>query len=119
MEQIYYKAIVTAIIFQIFLLILLLKQTLKQHSKTPSLRFLPIFKVTHPVFTGTRVPVKNFFDYLKNGDTIEEFLHDFPSVQKAQITGLLSLIENLLLTANDYEDLDYNRLASLLRVEYE
>lgn len=47
-----------------------------------------------PVFAGTRVPVKNFFDYLKGGDTIEEFLEDFPSVKKDQIIKLLTLAEH-------------------------
>lgn len=46
-----------------------------------------------PVFAGTRVPIKNLFDYLKGGDTIEEFLEDFPSVKKEQILKLLSLAE--------------------------
>ncbi|CAN5410079.1 hypothetical protein BH20ACI1_BH20ACI1_30790 [soil metagenome] len=47
-----------------------------------------------PVFAGTRVPVKNFFDYLKGGDTIEEFLKDFPSVKKEQVLKLLTLAEH-------------------------
>ncbi len=47
-----------------------------------------------PVFAGTRVPVKNFFDYLKGGDTIEEFLHDFPSVMREQVDLLLQMMEN-------------------------
>lgn len=47
-----------------------------------------------PVFTGTRVPIKNLFDYLKGGDTIEEFLEDFPSVKKSQVLKLLGLAEN-------------------------
>ncbi len=47
-----------------------------------------------PVFAGTRVPVKNFFDYLKGGDTIEEFLKDFPSVKKEQLLKLLTLAEH-------------------------
>jgi uncharacterized protein (DUF433 family) len=46
-----------------------------------------------PVFAKTRVPVKILFDYLKNGDTIEEFLHDFPSVTKEQVIQLLVLLE--------------------------
>ncbi len=44
-----------------------------------------------PVFAGTRVPIKNLFDYLKGGDTIEEFLEDFPSVKKEQILKLLDI----------------------------
>jgi uncharacterized protein (DUF433 family) len=46
-----------------------------------------------PVFAGTRVPVKILFDYLKSGDTIEEFLNDYPSVKKEQVIQLLSLLE--------------------------
>lgn len=49
-----------------------------------------------PVFTNTRVPIKNLFDYLKGGDTIEEFLNDFPSVQKEQVNELLEIIEHLI-----------------------
>lgn len=35
-----------------------------------------------PVFLGTRVPVKNLIDYLDAGDSIQEFLLDFPSVRE-------------------------------------
>lgn len=47
-----------------------------------------------PVFTHTRVPVKNLFDYLKAGDTLEEFLDDFPSVKKGQALAVLEQAEN-------------------------
>lgn len=36
------------------------------------------------VFIGTRVPVFALFDYLKGGDTLEQFLDDFPSVNRHQ-----------------------------------
>ena len=49
-----------------------------------------------PVFANTRVPVKNLFDYLRGGDTIEEFLHDFPSVKREQVSGLLEIVESLI-----------------------
>lgn len=49
-----------------------------------------------PVFADTRVPIKNLFDYLRGGDTISEFLNDFPSVKKEQVSGLLALMENLI-----------------------
>ena len=35
-----------------------------------------------PVFFGTRVPIKNLFDYLETGDSIKTFLEDFEGVQK-------------------------------------
>ncbi|MEQ1744870.1 MAG: DUF433 domain-containing protein [Saprospiraceae bacterium] len=46
-----------------------------------------------PVFAKTRVPIKILFDYIRNGDTIEEFLHDFPSVRRDQVIQLLALLE--------------------------
>lgn len=35
-----------------------------------------------PVFTGTRVPVQALFDYIETGETLDEFLENFPSVKK-------------------------------------
>jgi uncharacterized protein (DUF433 family) len=34
-----------------------------------------------PVFRGTRVPFQNLLDYLEAGQTIDEFLADFPTGQ--------------------------------------
>jgi uncharacterized protein (DUF433 family) len=55
------------------------------------------------VFAKTRVPVKILFDYLKNGDTIEEFLYDYPSVRKEQVLQLLALMERQY-TYAEYEE---------------
>lgn len=49
-----------------------------------------------PLFSGTRVPVKNLFDYLETGDTLETFLDDFPSVTKEQAIGILEMAEKLI-----------------------
>jgi len=37
-----------------------------------------------PVFAGTRVPVRSLFDYLEGGESLEEFLRQFPSVRREQ-----------------------------------
>lgn len=42
-----------------------------------------------PVFAGTRVPVRSLFDYLEGGETLEEFLHQFPSVRREQTIAVL------------------------------
>ena len=42
-----------------------------------------------PVFLGTRVSVRSLFDYLEGGDTLEEFLHQFPSVKREQAIAVL------------------------------
>jgi len=44
-----------------------------------------------PVFVGTRVPVRSLFDYLEGGDTLEEFLHQFPSVKYEQAISVLDI----------------------------
>ena len=44
-----------------------------------------------PVFVGTRVPVQSLFDYLEAGDTLDEFLHQFPSVSREQTVAALEL----------------------------
>jgi uncharacterized protein (DUF433 family) len=49
-----------------------------------------------PVFSNTRVPVKNLFDYLKAGHSLDEFLEDFPSVTKVQAVEVIEHFENLL-----------------------
>lgn len=49
-----------------------------------------------PVFYNTRVPIKNIFDHLRAGDTLEEFLDDFPSVSKQLAVEVLQLAENIL-----------------------
>jgi uncharacterized protein (DUF433 family) len=40
-------------------------------------------------FTGTRVPVKNLFDYLEGSSSLEEFLEDFPSVSRERAIAVL------------------------------
>ena len=42
-----------------------------------------------PVFRGTRVPVQSLFDYLEGGETLDQFLDQFPSVSKAQVLAAL------------------------------
>ena len=40
-------------------------------------------------FAGTRVPVKNLFDYLEGPSSLEEFLEDFPSVSRERSVAVL------------------------------
>lgn len=40
-------------------------------------------------FTGTRVPVKNLFDYLEGSSSLEDFLQDFPSIQRDKAVAVL------------------------------
>ena len=47
-----------------------------------------------PVFFGTRVPIKNLFDYLETGDSIQTFLDDFEGVSKSQVIKLLEMFSS-------------------------
>ncbi len=49
-----------------------------------------------PVFVGTRVPLRNLLDYLEAGDSLNDFLEDFPSVTREQAVAALQLAEQLL-----------------------
>ena len=42
-----------------------------------------------PCFAGTRVPIQNLIDYLQGGDSIDEFLEDFPTVTRDQVISFL------------------------------
>ena len=42
-----------------------------------------------PVFAGTRVPVETLLDYLKAGESIDDFLDGFPTVTRSQVVALL------------------------------
>jgi uncharacterized protein (DUF433 family) len=35
-----------------------------------------------PIFRGTRVPFKVLTDYLEGGDTVDQFLEQYPSVSR-------------------------------------
>ena len=45
------------------------------------------------VFKSTRVPVRNLFDYLQAGDSVEDFLADFPTVSFEQVKHALQSAE--------------------------
>lgn len=51
-----------------------------------------------PVFRGTRVPIQNLFDCLETGESIEQFLEQYPTVERAQVTAVLEeSMEQLLI----------------------
>ena len=52
-----------------------------------------------PVFVGTCVPAQSLFDYLEGGDTLDEFLRQFPSVSREQAVAALELAKESVLTS--------------------
>lgn len=51
-----------------------------------------------PVFVGTRVPAQSLFDYLEAGDTLDEFLRQFPTVKREQAVAALEQARDSVLT---------------------
>ena len=54
-----------------------------------------------PVFVGTRVPVRNLFDFLEAGDSFEVFLDEYPSVTKEQAIGAIKLARKAVAGVED------------------
>ncbi len=50
-----------------------------------------------PVFAGTRVPVRTMLDYLEAGERLDDFLDDFPTVERQQARGVLEMLKALIL----------------------
>ena len=50
-----------------------------------------------PCFAGTRVPVRSLLDYLEAGDSLDEFLEDFPTVSREQAIAFLEQSANAML----------------------
>jgi uncharacterized protein (DUF433 family) len=51
-----------------------------------------------PVFVGTRVPIQTLLDYLKAGESIDDFLDGFPTVTREQVIALLEEAEKQLVS---------------------
>jgi uncharacterized protein (DUF433 family) len=50
-----------------------------------------------PVFAGTRVPVQTLMEYIEGGDSLDDFLADFPSVSREHALAVLELAKSALL----------------------
>lgn len=54
-----------------------------------------------PVFRGTRVPVRTLFDYLENGESLDDFLEGFPTVSRTLAVQVLEEQGTPLSALND------------------
>ncbi len=50
-----------------------------------------------PVFSGTRVPVQNLFDYLESGESVVQFMESFPDVTREQAIAVLEASKSSIL----------------------
>lgn len=50
------------------------------------------------VFSGTRVPMQTLLDYLEEGDRLDDFLEDFPTVSREHVIAVLELAKESLIS---------------------
>jgi uncharacterized protein (DUF433 family) len=65
-------------------------------NKTPIISASPEIMGGTPVFASTRVPVQTLLNYIKAGESIDDFLDGFPSVTREQVIALLEEAGNQL-----------------------
>jgi uncharacterized protein (DUF433 family) len=52
-----------------------------------------------PCFAGTRVPVQTLLDYLRAGDSINDFLQGFPTMKREQVITFLETATEQMVAA--------------------
>ena len=67
--------------------------------ETPVIACNPDVMGGTPVFSGTRVPVQTLLDYLEAGDSIDDFLAGFPSVNREQVISFLEQAKDRLVAS--------------------
>ncbi len=55
-----------------------------------------------PVFRGTRVPIQNIFDSLESGESVEQFLEQYPTVSREQVLAILEESKERLLVGYEF-----------------
>jgi uncharacterized protein (DUF433 family) len=59
----------------------------------PLITISPDYLSGSPIFTGTRVLVQALFDYIEGGDSLDEFLEDFPNVTRQHAVAVVGLAQ--------------------------
>ena len=54
-----------------------------------------------PVFRGTRVPIQNLYDSLESGESVEQFLEQYPTVSREQLIAVLEESKERLLDGHE------------------
>ena len=67
--------------------------------KTSVVKIDPEIMSGTPCFAGTRVPVRAFLDYIEGGETLGEFLEQYPTVSRKQAIAFLEEASARMLVA--------------------
>ena len=57
--------------------------------KSSAVKIDPEIMSGTPCFAGTRVPARTLIDYIEGGDSLDDFLEDFPTVTRKQAVAFL------------------------------
>jgi len=66
------------------------------HAVRPPIHSDPEILGGTPVFVGSRVPFRALVDYLEGGHTLDEFLDDFPTVDREKAVAALQMASDLM-----------------------
>ena len=67
--------------------------------KSPLISSNPHVMGGTPVFYETRVPIQTLLDYLKAGESIDDFLKGFPTVSREQVIAFLEEAKDRVVAA--------------------
>lgn len=67
------------------------------------------------MFAGTRVPVQTLMDYIKGGESIDDFLDGFPTVTKEQVIAFLEVAQEQIAKMVAYQILSLTPAALPVR----
>lgn len=62
-------------------------------SRLSSISVHPEVQDGAPVFSGTRIRVETFYDFMRIGVSVNEFLDEFPSITRDQAMEVYGLVE--------------------------
>ncbi|MDR1010648.1 MAG: DUF433 domain-containing protein [Opitutaceae bacterium] len=69
----------------------------KRGTKSSVVKIDPEIMSGTPCFAGTRVPVRALLDYIEGGETLDDFLDQYPSVSREQVIAYLEESGELML----------------------
>ena len=67
--------------------------------KTSVVKIDPEIMSGTPCFAGTRVPARTLIDYIEGGDSLDDFLEDFPTVSRKKAIAFLEEASERMLVA--------------------
>lgn len=56
-----------------------------------------------PVFSGTRIRVETFFDYMRIGVSLNEFLDEFPSITRDQAVEVMEMVQQQRFSLDQFQ----------------